>query len=123
MLTALGVDWPLDWRHNVPAYLTYRDFCLRLREQYNFLNLTDVDWFIYGWGQWHTGEMKLPSVPENVTLVEQTPPPPEPPVFLSGSRPQIVTHSDEDEARYGGQPLTPLWLAVQKLEGTQVYSR
>ena len=55
MLTSLGIGWPGNWRKNARVYLVYRDFMQRLRAEFGFASLTDVDWFVYGWGSWQTG--------------------------------------------------------------------
>lgn len=52
MLTALGIGWPNNWQQHAAVYLVYRDFMQGLRTEFDFASLTDVDWFVYGWGRW-----------------------------------------------------------------------
>ena len=61
MLTALGIDWPSDWRHDAGAYLLYRDLMRHFQSEFDFINLIDVDWFVYGWGRW---QMERPAMSE-----------------------------------------------------------
>jgi hypothetical protein len=88
MVRALGIAWPPDWQRNAAVYLVYRDFMQRLQETFSFANLTDVDWFVYGWGNWQAG-VGTPAAPEAQTD-DATAVAPRPPKFERTTSGQLV---------------------------------
>lgn len=49
LLQDLGVPWPVQWDRNAAIYRTYYEFAARLREELDFADLNDVDWFVMRW--------------------------------------------------------------------------